>query len=201
MIDFTQRRAQIGLGVIVVAAGMIAPMLFGNYTVMLLSRFLAMAIVALGIGLIWGQGGVLSLGQGVFFGLGGYALAMHMKLAGVTAQNLPDFMVWSGVSKLPLLWLPFRSGIFSILAVVLVPGVIAAGFSWAVFRRRIGGVYFALITQALALAFATLLVSEPSLTGGFNGLTNFSTLFGFSTTSDGFALGLYYATLGGTALA
>jgi urea transport system permease protein len=201
MIDFTQRRTQIGLGLASVVLGVIAPSVIDGYTLMLLSRFLAMAILALGIGLIWGQGGVLSLGQGVFFGLGGYALAMHMKLAGVTAQNLPDFMVWSGVAKLPLLWLPFRSGIFSVLAVVLVPGIIAAGFSWAVFRRRIGGVYFALITQALALAFATLLVSEQSLTGGFNGLTNFSTLFGLSTTSNGFALGLYYTTLVGTVLA
>ncbi len=201
MVDFSNKKVQIAIAVTAIGFGLIAPALVGGYTVMLLSRFLAMAILALGIGLIWGQGGVLSLGQGVFFGLGGYALAMHMKLAGANGAQLPDFMVWSGVTQLPLLWLPFRYALISVLAVIVVPGVIAAGFSWAMFRRRIGGVYFALITQALALAFATLLVSEQSLTGGFNGLTNFSSLFGFSTLSTGFALALYYASLVGTVLA
>ena len=200
MVAFSNKTVQVAIGVAAIGLGVIAPALVGGYTVMLLSRFLAMAIVALGIGLIWGQGGVLSLGQGVFFGLGGYVLAMHMKLAGGTSAQLPDFMVWSGITRLPILWVPFRSALVSVLAVLLVPGVIAAGFSWTMFRRRIGGVYFALITQALALAFATLLVSEQSWTGGFNGLTNFTTLFGFSTLSSGFALGLYYTTLAGTVL-
>lgn len=186
------------IGLAVVAFGLAAPALVSSYSLTLLARFLAYSILALGIGLIWGQGGVLSLGQGVFFGLGGYMLAMHLKLAGQAASDLPDFMVWSGISKLPLAWVPFRSALFSVIAVFAVPGLFAAAFSWLVFRRRVGGVYFALITQALALAFSTLLVSQQSLTGGFNGLTNFSQLFGFSVDSNGFGIGLYYAALGST---
>lgn len=199
--NLNDRQVQFGIAALLIGLGLIAPAVISGYNIMLLSRFLAMAILALGIGLIWGQGGVLSLGQGVFFGLGGYSLAMHLKLAGLAPGDLPDFMVWSGISKLPALWVPFRSPIIAVLGIVAIPGAVAAAFSWLVFRRRIGGVYFALITQALALAFSTLLVSEQSFTGGFNGLTNFSTLFGLSTTSNGFATGLYYTTLGGTILA
>lgn len=194
-------RTRMLIGLAVVALGIAAPALVSSYSLTLLARFLAYAILALGIGLIWGQGGVLSLGQGVFFGLGGYMLAMHLKLAGHAATDLPDFMEWSGISKLPLAWEPFRSALFSVIAVFAVPGLFAAGFSWLVFRRRVSGVYFALITQALALAFATLLVSEQSFTGGFNGLTNFSTLFGFSVNSNGFGVGLYYASLASTVAA
>lgn len=188
-------RMRLAIGIAVVLLGIVAPAIVAPYALTLLSRFLAYAILALGLSLVWGQGGVLSLGQGVFFGLGGYALAMHLKLAGHAASDLPDFMVWSGITKLPLAWEPFRSALFSVLAVFLVPGLFAAGFSWLVFRRRVGGVYFALITQALALAFATLLVSEQSFTGGFNGLTNFSSLFGISVNANGFGIGLYYVTL------
>ncbi|WP_287833408.1 urea ABC transporter permease subunit UrtC [Acidiphilium sp.] len=191
-------RTRLLIGLAVVACGVAAPSLVSSYSLTLLARFLAYSILALGIGLIWGQGGVLSLGQGVFFGLGGYMLAMHLKLAGHAANDLPDFMVWSGIATLPLAWVPFRSALVSVIAVIAVPGLVAAAFSWLVFRRRVGGVYFALITQALALAFSTLLVSQQSLTGGFNGLTNFSRLFGFSTNSNGFGVGLYYVTLGST---
>ena len=126
----------------------------------LLGRFLALSILAMGIMLIWGEAGILSLGQGVFFGLGGYALAMHLKLEGLNLANgdMPDFMIWSGVSACP------ASGILSPTpgsrspASCWCPASFAAAFSWLVFRRRIGGVYFALITQALALAFSTLLI-------------------------------------------
>jgi urea transport system permease protein len=155
-----------------------------------------LSILAMGIMLTWGEGGILSLGQGVFFGLGGYALAMHLKLEGLNLANgdMPDFMVWSGVSSLPALWYPFANPFFALACVVLVPGLFAAGFAWLVFRRRVGGVYFALITQALALAFATLLVSQQAYTGGFNGLTNYSTMFGQDITSQGAAQVIYGIT-------
>jgi urea transport system permease protein len=166
------------------------------YELSLLGRFLALSILAMGIMLTWGEGGILSLGQGVFFGLGGYALAMHLKLEGLNLANgdMPDFMVWSGVSSLPALWYPFANPFFALACVVLVPGLFAAGFAWLVFRRRVGGVYFALITQALALAFATLLVSQQAYTGGFNGLTNYSTMFGQDITSQGAAQVIYGIT-------
>jgi urea transport system permease protein len=186
------------IGAIVILAGAAAPWIISPYELSLLGRFLALSILAMGIMLTWGEAGILSLGQGVFFGLGGYALAMHLKLEGLNLANgdMPDFMVWSGVSALPKFWLPFQYPAFAIACVVLVPGLFAAAFAWLVFRRRVGGVYFALITQALALAFATLLVSQQALTGGFNGLTDFTTLFGQDITTNGAAVVIYLVTFG-----
>lgn len=174
---------------------MAAPWLLSPYDLNLLARFLALSLTAMGLVLLWGEGGVLSLGQGVFFGIGGYALAMHLKLASLGGGELPDFMVWTGVTSLPWWWAIFKSPVAAILAVFIVPVILAALFAWAIFRRRIGGVYFALITQALALAFATLLISQQDKTGGFNGLTDYRTLFGFNLNLPSTALGLYYATL------
>ncbi|MDE8346215.1 MAG: urea ABC transporter permease subunit UrtC [Acidocella sp.] len=186
------------IGGVVVLLGAAAPWIINPYELSLLGRFLALSILAMGIMLTWGEAGILSLGQGVFFGLGGYALAMHLKLAGLNLANgdMPDFMVWSGVSALPALWYPFANPVVSLACVVIVPGGFAAAFSWLVFRRRVGGVYFALITQALALAFSTLLISQQAYTGGFNGLTDFSTLFGFDITTEGAARVIYWVTFG-----
>ncbi|HEY0315803.1 MAG TPA: urea ABC transporter permease subunit UrtC [Sphingomonas sp.] len=176
-------------------AAVALPWLVSGYELNLVARFLAMAILALGLSLIWGQAGVLSLGQGVFFGLGGYCLAMHMKLVGLGEGELPDFMMWSGVDALPWWWAPFRSPLVALLAVPIVPGVVAALFAWSVFHRRVGGTYFALITQALALAFATLLVSQQAYTGGFNGLTQFDSLLGFDLNAPAAGRWLYWITL------
>ncbi len=186
------------IGVIVIILGIAAPWIISAYELSLLGRFLALSILAMGIMLTWGEAGILSLGQGVFFGLGGYALAMHLKLEGLNLANgdMPDFMVWSGVAALPGLWKPFANPVFALACVVLVPGLFAAAFSWLVFRRRVGGVYFALITQALALAFSTLLISQQAYTGGFNGLTDFSTLFGYDITTDSAARMIYWVTFG-----
>jgi urea transport system permease protein len=198
-----------GLGLALVALFAAAPLFLSSYDLSLTGRFLALSLTAMGLVLIWGEGGVLSLGQGVFFGLGGYALAMHLKLVGLeTGETMPDFMVWSNLKALPWWWEIFRSPVVAVAGVLLVPAIMAAGFGWLVFRRRIGGVYFALITQALALAFATLLISQQAFTGGFNGLTNYKTLFGFNVNRPGFSDGLYWVTLaivvlaylGGTAL-
>jgi urea transport system permease protein len=176
--------------------GALAPFIINPYELSLLGRFLALSILAMGIMLTWGEAGILSLGQGVFFGLGGYALAMHLKLEGLNLANgdMPDFMVWSGVSALPGFWYPFANPYFSLACVVIVPGAFAAAFSWLVFRRRVGGVYFALITQALALAFSTLLISQQAYTGGFNGLTDYSTMFGIDITTEYAARYIYWIT-------
>ncbi|MDB5686912.1 MAG: urea transporter permease subunit UrtC [Rhizorhabdus sp.] len=182
-------------GAIVILLGLIAPWLLTGYDLNLLGRFLALSLTAMGLVLLWGEGGVLSLGQGVFFGLGGYALAMHLKLNGLGTGELPDFMMWSGVTSLPWWWSIFKSPIVAILGVFLVPAGIAAGFSWLMFRRRIGGVYFALITQSLALAFATLLISQQGTTGGFNGLTDYHTLMGFNLNDEAVTTGIYFVTL------
>jgi urea transport system permease protein len=177
------------------ALAALAPWLISAYELNLLARFLALSLVALGLVLLWGEAGVLSLGQGVFFGLGGYAVAMNLKLATLQPGDLPDFMTWSGGDSLPWWWVPFKNPFFATLAVFLVPGLLAALFSWLVFRRRVAGVYFALITQALALSFSTLLVSQQQSTGGFNGLTDFDAFFGFDLNSTGVIHALYWITV------
>lgn len=186
--------ARLGFAALV-ALGAAAPFLIAPYELSLLGRFLALAILALGLVLTWGEGGVLSLGQGVFFGLGGYALAMNLKLVDLQPGDIPDFMQWSGLDHLPWWWAPFASAPFAVIAVVAVPTTFGALFAWLVFRRRVGGVYFALITQALALAFATLLISQQAYTGGFNGLTDFHTLFGADLGSQAVQDRLYWVTL------
>lgn len=178
-----------------VAAAAVLPFLVGSYDLNLIARFMALGILALGIVLLWGETGILSLGQGVYFGLGGYALAMHLKLSALAPGELPDFMVWSGLKELPWWWRPFESPVVALVGVVAIPGLLAALFAWMVFHRRVGGTYFALITQALALAFATLLISQQATTGGFNGLTEFPTLFGIDLNTLGAVRGLYWITL------
>jgi urea transport system permease protein len=195
-------RSKLIAGLVFLALAALAPFYLSGYDLNLMGRFLALSLTAMGLVLLWGEGGVLSLGQGVFFGLGGYAIAMHLKLAALSGgDTMPDFMQWSGLSKLPGWWEPFHSPLAALAGVVLLPGLLAAGFSWLVFRRRIGGVYFALITQALALAFATLLISQQAYTGGFNGLTDYRTLFGIDLTADATQTGLYWITLAIVALA
>ncbi|HEU4701753.1 MAG TPA: urea ABC transporter permease subunit UrtC [Conexibacter sp.] len=157
---------------------LVAPALLSDFRLSLLAKYLCFAIVAVGIGLAWGQGGMLVLGQGLFFGLGGYAMGMHMKLAEAGPGQLPDFMVWSGVTELPWLWGPFRSSAFAIAACVLVPMAVAALLGTLIFRQRVRGAYFAILSQALAAAFVIVLVGQQGLTGGTNGLTNFRSFFG-----------------------
>jgi urea transport system permease protein len=184
------------IGGLLLLAAAVAPFVLAPYQLNLLGRFLALSLTAMGLVVLWGQGGVLSLGQGVFFGLGGYAIAMHLKLASLSGgDTMPDFMIWTGVKALPAWWGVFANPAVAIAAVVLAPTAVALGFGWLMFRRRIDGVYFALITQALALAFATLLISQQAYTGGFNGLTDFQTLFGLRLSSPLMQKGLYWVTL------
>ena len=143
----------------------------------------------------------MSLGQGVFFALGGYAIAMHLKLAGADPGSVPDFMGWSGLNTLPLWWAPFASPVFAIAMVFVLPAVAAAALAYLVFRRRIGGSYFAIITQALALAATTLIISQQQFTGGFNGLTGFTSAFGFVLGDPHTQFGLYWVTLAILAIA
>ena len=168
-----------------------------DFTLNLFGKFLAYAILALGIDLIWGYTGVLSLGHGVFFGLGAYAMGMHLMLEigtqSVYRNVLPDFMVWNQVTELPLFWRPFYSAPFTLFAVLTVPAAIAWIFGFLTFRSRIRGVYFSIITQALALS-AWLMFNRNSLNlGGTNGLSGFKTIFGFTLNHRGTQRGLYVA--------
>lgn len=171
----------------------LAPLVLSSYDLSLLGRFLGMSILGIGISLVWGHAGILSLGQGAFFGLGAYALAMHLKM--VADNGFPDFMVWNGVSALPWWWVPFGNAWFAIAAVLALPAAAGTLLGWLFFRKNVTGVYIALITQALVLAFTTLLISQQGMTGGFNGLTNFRTLLGFSLNDSSVRLGLYWVTV------
>lgn len=186
-------RGPLAFAAVAVLALAVAPATLSPFRLELLAKYLCFAIAALGIGLAWGKGGMLTLGQGVFFGLGGYAMAMHLKLAEAGPGQLPDFMVWSGVEELPVLWEPFRQPWFAVLMVVLLPGTVAALLGLLVFGRRVRGAYFAILTQALAAAFVIWLVGRQGLTGGTNGLTNFSTFFGLDLADPADQRVLYFA--------
>ncbi|MFZ4163401.1 urea ABC transporter permease subunit UrtC [Streptomyces griseoincarnatus] len=160
----------------------IAPLVLSDFRLGLLAKYLCYAIVAVGVSLAWGRGGLLVLGQGVFFGLGGYAMAMHLKLAdaAVTGQTLPDFMQLYGTGDaLPWWWKPFADPVFALAATVLLPMAVAALLGFFVFRRRVKGAYFAILSQALAAAFAIWLVGQQATTGGTNGLTDIQGFFGY----------------------
>lgn len=145
------------------------------------AEYLCFAIVAIGIDVAWGYGGMLALGQGVFFGLGAYCMGMYLSLEQVPDGALPEFMsLYADYTELPLLWRPFSSLWFAMAASVVVPVLVAGALGWLVFNRRIRGPYFAILTQVTALVFWLLLVGQLQLTAGTNGLTNFGTVFGRS---------------------
>lgn len=163
-----------------VALLVVAPAMLSDFRLSLLGRFVCYGIVAVGIGLAWGRGGMLTLGQGVFFGLGGYVMAIHLKLADAGSSGVPDFMRLYGSGHLPIWWEPFRSPVVTLLGVVLIPAIVAFGLGTAIFRRRVRGAYFAILSQALAAAFAILLIGQQTTTGGTNGLNGFRSFFGFN---------------------
>ncbi|MBI4400282.1 MAG: urea ABC transporter permease subunit UrtC [Nitrospirae bacterium] len=170
-----------------------------DFTLNRFGKFLAYAILALGIDLIWGYTGILSLGHGVFFGLGAYAVGMHLMLSigteSVYGSALPDFMVWNQVKELPLFWKPFYSFGFAVAAAILVPTLFATIFGFLAFRSRIRGVYFAIITQALALSAWLVFNRNETNLGGTNGLTDFKTILGFRLSDPGMQRTLYVLTV------
>jgi urea transport system permease protein len=169
-----------GFVAIAVALLVLAPAVLSDFRLSLLGRFVCYAIVAVGIGLAWGRGGMLTLGQGVFFGLGAYVMAMHLKLSDAGPTGVPDFMKLYGSGVVPGWWEPFRNPVVTILAIVLVPALVAFGLGMAIFRRKVRGAYFAILSQALAAAFAILLVGQQATIGGTNGLNGFRSFFGFN---------------------
>ncbi|WP_084478997.1 urea ABC transporter permease subunit UrtC [Nocardia jejuensis] len=169
-----------GFGLAAIVLFGIAPALLSDFRLSLLAKFLCFAIVAVGIGLAWGRGGMLTLGQGVFFGIGAYIMAMHMQMADAAKahEDVPEFMTISGISELPSYWQPFASAPVAIIGILVVPGLIAAVLGFGVFKRRVKGAYFSILSQALAAAMAILLTGQQSI-GGFTGLSDFRTFFGF----------------------
>ncbi|CAN5277916.1 MAG: urea ABC transporter permease subunit UrtC [Nocardioides sp.] len=170
----------LGIAALAVALLVVAPATLSPFRLNNLGKYCCWAIAAVGIGLAWGRGGMLVMGQGVFFGLGGYAMAMHLKLEAAGPGNVPDFMLLYGDGTMPGWWEPFRSPVFTLVAIVVLPAVVAGVLGYAIFKRRVKGAYFAILTQAMAVVFATLLIATIKTTGGFNGLNNFTSFFGYN---------------------
>ena len=178
------------------------PLTLSSFRLGMIAKYLTYAFPAVGLVLCWGKAGILSLGQGVFFGLGGYSMAMFLKLEasdkGSTAiqstPGIPDFMDWNQLTELPFFWRPFENLGFALCAVGLVPGLLALGIGLAMFKRRVGDVYFAIITQAIASVLGILIIGQQGYTGGVNGITDLKTLLGWDIRTDSARLILYYGT-------
>lgn len=177
----------------------VLPLALPVFRLNLVGKYLTFGFVAIGLVLLWGRCGVLSLGQGVFFGLGGYCMAMFLKLeasdpvttAIQSTPGIPDFMDWNQLTTLPWFWEPFKSLPFTIFAIFVVPAAVAFVIGWALFRRRVGGVYFAIITQAIALILSLGIDGNQGYTGGRNGITDLRTLCGWDIRSEGAQQVLY----------
>ncbi len=172
----------------------LAPLYLSDFRLALLAKFLCFAIVALSIDLVWGFGGMLSLGHGLFFGLGAYCVGMYLKVEN-SGGGLPDFMGWSGLQALPAFWYPFQSPAFALAAALIVPATLAGAVGYLIFHSRIVGVYFSLITQALALIATILIIGQQPYTGGTNGMTNFTMMLGLPLKDGDVQRGLYLLTV------
>jgi len=195
------RSGSIGVIILAILLFAILPMSLDAFRLNLVGKYLTYAFVAVGLVLLWGNSGVLSLGQGIFFGLGGYCMAMFLKLEASSVENtkiqstpgIPDFMDWNQITHLPSLWVPFKSLPFALVAVAFVPTFIAFVVGTAMFKRRVGGVYFAVITQALALILSLGIDGNQGLTGGRNGITDLRTLLGWDIRTKSAQYVLYFA--------
>ncbi len=185
---------------------MVLPLALDVFRLNLVGKYLTYAFVAMGLVLCWGYGGILSLGQGVFFGLGGYCMAMFLKLEASSVAITPRSSrrpasptSWTGTRspQLPFFWQPFHS----------LPLTLAADRRWcrrcspsssalAMFKRRVGGVYFAIITQAIALILTILIIGQQGYTGGVNGITDLKTLLGWDIRTDSAKCILYFVCVG-----
>jgi urea transport system permease protein len=179
-------------GLIALALFALMPLVLEPFRLGILGKFLAYAVAAIALNLLWGYTGILSLGHGVYFALGAYAMAFYLKLQ---SGELPDFMAWSGLSELPAFISPFRHAWFALPMTMLLPALFALVIGFPAFRSGIKGVYFTILTQALALAVSILFVGLQPYTGGTNGITNFRGFFGISTRRPEMVLTMYYLSL------
>ncbi|MEV0295582.1 urea ABC transporter permease subunit UrtC [Nocardia sp. NPDC050710] len=175
----------------------VAPAVLSDFRLNLLAKFLCFAIVAAGIGLAWGRGGMLTLGQGVFFGIGAYIMAMHLQMADAArlGNDVPEFMEIAGIRELPSFWQPFASAPVALIGILVLPGLIAAVLGYGVFKRRVKGAYFAILSQALAAALAILLTGQQAI-GGFTGLSDFRAFFGFKLSDPANRRMLFFIAAG-----
>ncbi|RYG02736.1 MAG: urea ABC transporter permease subunit UrtC, partial [Chitinophagaceae bacterium] len=189
-----------GFVILAVLLVLVLPLTLDIFRLNLMGKYLTYAFVAIGLVLCWGYGGILSLGQGVFFGLGGYLMAMFLKLEAsdpITTKiqstpGIPDFMDWNQITALPFFWKPFYSFPFTLAAIIVLPAILAYIVGAAMFKRRVGGVYFAIITQAIAAILTILIIGQQGYTGGVNGMTDLRTLLGWDIRSDHAKYILYF---------
>ena len=181
---------------------LVLPLSLDAFRLNLVGKYLAFGFVVLGLVLCWGDAGILSLGQGIFFGLGGYCMAMYLKLEASTVEatkiqstpGIPDFMDWNQITELPLFWRPFHNLVVTLFAIPLVPALFALVIGFAMFKRRVGGTYFAIITQAIALILTILIIGQQGYTGGVNGITDLRTLNGWDIRTDRAHTILYFVS-------
>lgn len=198
------RQGAIGIAVLALIILVIFPLVFDIFRLNLVGKYLTYAFAAVSLVLLWGYGGILSLGQGIFFGLGGYCMAMFLKLEASdpvstkiqSTPGIPDFMDWNQLTELPWFWVPFESFTFTVAAVLIIPALFAFIIGYAMFKRRVGGVYFAIITQAIALILTVLIVGQQGYTGGINGITDLRTLHGWDIRDDSSKYILYFLNAG-----
>src|SRR5215471_18431943 len=194
----------IGFALVAALIVVVLPLVLDIFRLNLVGKYLTYSFIAIGLVLCWGHTGILSLGQGVFFGLGGYCMAAFLKLEASSVANtkiqstpgIPDFMDWNQLTELPFFWVPFKSLSFSLLAVVIVPTIAAFILGAAMFKRRVGGVYFAIITQAVAAVMTILIIGRQGYTGGINGMTDLRTLWGWDIRTDHAKYILYFVCCG-----
>lgn len=171
-----------------------------DYYLNLFGKYLALALLALGMDLLWGYAGILALGQAVFFGVGAYAIGMFMLLEGagrgVYGEGVPDFMIWNQVYELPWFWKPFASFPVALLGAVLLPALLAVVIGVLTFRRGLRGTYFAILTQAIAFAVWLTINRNELRLGGTNGLTDFKSILGFELSRPATMRALYVVTAG-----
>ncbi|MCR4300966.1 MAG: urea ABC transporter permease subunit UrtC [Sulfuricaulis sp.] len=174
------------------------PLYLSDYFVLLTGKIMCYMMVALAMDLIWGYAGILSLGHGLFFALGGYAMGMYlMREIGTEGQyqsHLPDYMVFLDWKEFPWYWAGTEYFVLAVLKVILVPGLLAFVFGWFAFRSRIKGVYFSIITQALTFAFMLLFFRNDTGFGGNNGFTDFKRILGFSLAEPATKSALFAVT-------
>lgn len=192
--------ALLAIAIIIPVANLVFPpdsiFHLSTYTVTLIGKYLSFALLAIALDLVWGYCGILSLGHGAFFALGGYAMGMYLMRQigdrGVYGNpELPDFMVFLNWQELPWYWHGFDMFWFAMLMVVLVPGVLAFVFGWLAFRSRVTGVYLSIITQALTFALLLAFFRNEMGFGGNNGLTDFKDILGFNLQSDATRVALF----------
>lgn len=197
-------RLSVALGIVLVVAMLTLPFLtllpaghpwaLSTYTLTLVGKILCYATVAVALDLVWGYAGLLSLGHGIFFALGGYAMGMYL-MRQAAGDGLPEFMSFLSWSELPWFWRGTQHFAWAMALVVLVPGVLALIFGFFAFRSKIKGVYFSIMTQALTYAGMLLFFRNETGFGGNNGFTGFTTILGMPITATGTRIGLFIATV------